>query len=94
LPDADVLGETLEFGLVKDFGIDHADKQRFDGSLAEPVGEVFDGPSRDALSGLDRTVDEGPRSSILDAKGPFSSMRRNTVRTVEYFIGLTSFSRT
>jgi hypothetical protein len=46
LPSGDALGEALEFGAVKHLGIDHANKQRFDGSLAEPLQDALDGASR------------------------------------------------
>jgi hypothetical protein len=60
LSEGDAVGEALKLIAAEDFGIDHADEQRLDRALAEPVDDALDGAAGDTLAGLGGTVEEGP----------------------------------
>ncbi len=55
----DALGEALQLGAVEDLGVDHADQQGFNGALAEPVDNAFDGAASHTLPGLGGAIEEG-----------------------------------
>jgi len=65
LCSGDAVGQTLEFGAVEHVGVDHADEQRFDRALAQPVHNALDGPAGGTLARLGRTVDESCARGIL-----------------------------
>ena len=55
----DAFGQPLQFIAVQNFGVDHADEQRLDGSCAEPVHNAFDGTSGYALPRFGGAIEKG-----------------------------------
>src|SRR3569833_4651101 len=55
---SDTRCEALQFSAVEDFGVDHADKQGFNRSLAEPVHDTLDGAACHLLPRLRWSIDE------------------------------------
>jgi hypothetical protein len=59
LCSGDAVGEALEFGAIEHLGIDHANEQRFDRTLAKPVHDTLDCTAGHTLARLGRTIDKG-----------------------------------
>ena len=63
LSEGDAVGEALKLIAAEDFGIDHADEQRLDRALAEPVNNPFDCPPGNPVPRFRGTVE---KSSVLE----------------------------